>query len=195
VIAGFLPYPDLSLLSLPAWPGMNATSTLYLDNTAHTPTWRQFDPYGNPRGPSTPWIDNRAFLNKPTDTVTGLDGLGARRYDPVTGQFNSPDPILIPTNPQDLNPYAYALDNPVSATDPTGLVVMADPGSLSGCSDPTCGNEPPSGGPPPGGSPNGNPGNTAGNSQNNIPEVPWPMPVRRPAATSGHPAKITKDAG
>jgi RHS repeat-associated protein len=100
---------------------VRGTSTLYLDNTAQTPTWRQFTPYGASRGSNPTWIDNRGYLNKPADPVTRLTILGARQYDPVTAQFISPDPLLAPANPQDLDPYDYAQDNPVTDTDPTGL--------------------------------------------------------------------------
>lgn len=97
------------------------TSGLSLGNTAQTPTWRQFTPYGAPRGTAVTWVDNRGFLNKPTDAATGLTYVGARAYDPFTGQFISPDPVLDTSDPQDLNPYDYAKDNPVTGSDPTGL--------------------------------------------------------------------------
>jgi RHS repeat-associated protein len=106
-------------------PDIRGTSTLYLDNTADnaatsTPVWRQFTPYGAPRGTGSTWIDNRAYLNKPADTVTGLTDLGARQYDPVTGQFISPDPILKPGDPQDFSPYVYSENNPVTYSDLNG---------------------------------------------------------------------------
>ena len=47
----------------------------------------------------------------------GLIYLLHRYYKPATGQFLSVDPAIAQT----LQPYAYANDNPVSATDPTGL--------------------------------------------------------------------------
>jgi RHS repeat-associated protein len=105
-------------------PDPHGTSDLYLDNTAQVPTWRQFTPYGAPRGTTTTWIDNRGFLNKPNDPATGLTYDGARAYDPATGQFTSPDPILNPANPIDLNPYAYAYGNPIDGSDPTGLQTL-----------------------------------------------------------------------
>ena len=46
------------------------------------------------------------------DTATGLTNLGAREYQPGTGSFISPDPLLKPYDPQNLNAYAYAADNP-----------------------------------------------------------------------------------
>lgn len=123
-------------------PDIRGTSTLYLDNTAQNPTWRQYDPYGNPRGPATAWIDNRAFLNQPADPITGLTDLGARQYDPATAQFISPDPLLMPADPQDLNPYAYAAGNPVTNTDPTGLY-KEGPGGCGPSTDPCPGSPPP----------------------------------------------------
>jgi RHS repeat-associated protein len=110
-------------------PDIRGTSTLYLDNTAQTPTWRQFTPYGAPRGTGTTWIDNRGYLGQPDDPVTGLTELGARYYDPSTGQFVSPDPVLDTGNPQDFDPYAYAQDNPVTFADPDGQCAAA-PGRL-----------------------------------------------------------------
>jgi RHS repeat-associated protein len=99
----------------------HGTNSLYLDNTAQTPTWRQFDPYGNPRGTPTTWADNRTFLNKTTDTTTGLTNVGAREYDPTLGRFISLDPIFEATSPQELGGYTYAGDNPVTQSDPSGL--------------------------------------------------------------------------
>jgi RHS repeat-associated protein len=55
------------------------------------------------------------------DTSTGLTNEGAREYDAQTASFISPDSVLIPTVPQDLNPYAYAADNPSTDSDPSGL--------------------------------------------------------------------------
>ena len=37
-----------------------------------------------------------------------------------TGSFITTDPLLNPDDPQDLNPYAYASDNPATDSDPTG---------------------------------------------------------------------------
>ncbi|WP_329260474.1 hypothetical protein OG223_41350 [Streptomyces sp. NBC_01478] len=104
----------------------HGTNSLYLDSTAQTPTWRQFDPYGNSRGTTTTWADNRTFLNKTTDTATGLTDIGAREYDATLGRFISLDPIFEATSPQELGGYTYADDNPVSGSDPTGLCPEID---------------------------------------------------------------------
>ncbi len=49
------------------------------------------------------------FLNKPNDPSTGLTYDGARSYDPATGQFTSPDPILTPRQPPGPQPLRLRL--------------------------------------------------------------------------------------
>jgi RHS repeat-associated protein len=72
------------------------------------------------------------FTGKERDTESGNDYFGARYYASSMGRFMSPDPF-IPfnlkqdkfeawiSNPQHWNKYAYALNNPLKYTDPTGL--------------------------------------------------------------------------
>jgi RHS repeat-associated protein len=103
----------------------HGTPSLYLDYTAQTPTWRQSTPYGAPRGAAATSPDNHGFLNKPTDTNTGLTTIGARQYDPATGRFTTDDPILEATSPGQLNGYSYTANNPNTQSDPTGLSISA----------------------------------------------------------------------
>jgi RHS repeat-associated protein len=110
----------------------HGTNTLYLDYTAQNATWRQFDPYGNPRGTvpaAGTFPGSRGFLNDPNDTATGLTSIGARWYDPATGTFASLDPLLETASPAQLNGYTYAGANPVSSSDPTGLCMTSDCGA------------------------------------------------------------------
>lgn len=79
-----------------------------------------------PRGPAVTWTDDRGFLDKPTDASTALTIIGAREYDPTTGRFISLDPVLESNSPQQLNGYTYAADNPVTQSDPSGLMPCAD---------------------------------------------------------------------
>lgn len=51
----------------------------------------------------------------------GVSQLGARIYDPVIGRFLSRDPLLIPRTAATTNPYAFAMNDPVNHSDPTGL--------------------------------------------------------------------------
>jgi RHS repeat-associated protein len=69
------------------------------------------------------------FTGKERDTESGLDYFGARYYGSNMGRMMSPDPhsgtILHMLNPQRWNMYAYALNNPLSFTDPTGMDAVA----------------------------------------------------------------------
>lgn len=51
----------------------------------------------------------------------GLSHLGARVYDPVMGRFLSRDPLFVPRTAATTNPYAFAMNDPVNRSDPTGL--------------------------------------------------------------------------
>jgi RHS repeat-associated protein len=62
------------------------------------------------------------------DDETGLDFMQARYFSSTQGRFTSPDPLLSSGelhDPQTWNRYAYALNNPLLYTDPTGLFVYA----------------------------------------------------------------------
>ncbi|MGW4382509.1 RHS repeat-associated core domain-containing protein [Kitasatospora sp. NPDC004531] len=100
----------------------HGTASLVLDRSCQTPTWRQFTPYGAPRGTAASWPDNRGFLNAPTSAAVGLTILGARQYDPTTGRFISLDPMFDPADSQQLGGYNYAASNPTAKSDPTGLM-------------------------------------------------------------------------
>lgn len=100
----------------------HGTSSLAIDATTLAVTKRYTTPFGAPRGTKpTAWPDDKAFLGKPADATTGLTHIGAREYDPGVGQFISADPLLEVDEPQTLNGYGYAAQNPVTLTDPTGL--------------------------------------------------------------------------
>ena len=65
------------------------------------------------------------FTGKERDAESGLDDFGARYYASTMGRFMSPDPLSIEMyrlpDPQQLNLYMYARNNPLVITDPTGL--------------------------------------------------------------------------
>jgi RHS repeat-associated protein len=80
--------------------------------------------YGKDRlATATVPTDNR-FTGQKED-ASGLVYMNARYYDPVTGQFVSPD-TLVPdaTNLFDYNRYMYVRGNPLKYTDPTGHCVF-----------------------------------------------------------------------
>jgi RHS repeat-associated protein len=73
------------------------------------------------------------FTGKERDAESGNDYFGARYFASSMGRMLSPDPIgggL--TDPQSLNKYAYALNNPLRFTDPTGLYVCETGQDCSG---------------------------------------------------------------
>jgi RHS repeat-associated protein len=65
------------------------------------------------------------FTGKERDAETGLDYFGARYFSGAQGRFTSPDPIMIHPDrlaePQRLNLYVYARNNPLRYVDPNGL--------------------------------------------------------------------------
>jgi RHS repeat-associated protein len=87
-----------------------------------------FQPFGVACGSacgtgSTP--ETVQFGGKERDADTGFDYFTARYYDSPNGRFTSPDLITVNAsrllNPQRLNRYAYALNNPLKYFDPDGM--------------------------------------------------------------------------
>ena len=103
----------------------HGTASLAIDATDQAFSRRYTTPFGAPRGSTTgtAWPDDKGFLGKTTDTGTGLTHVGARQYDPELGQFISIDPLLQTGVGQTLNGYSYAVQNPATIADPSGLGV------------------------------------------------------------------------
>ncbi|MFI8960838.1 ricin-type beta-trefoil lectin domain protein [Streptomyces sp. NPDC053493] len=84
---------------------------------------RKQDPFGNQRAADTAGQNiqtHKGFLGKTRDDSSGFQPLGERLYDPVVGRFLSVDPVLDLNDPLQSNGYAYAQNNPVTYSDPTG---------------------------------------------------------------------------
>ncbi|MER7585625.1 RHS repeat-associated core domain-containing protein [Kitasatospora sp. NPDC097691] len=100
----------------------HGTGILALDGSTLTESRRPADPFGNPRGTQpTTWAGDHGFVGGTKDDATGLTNLGAREYQPATGRFLNPDPIVDLESPQQWNAYAYSNNNPVNLSDPSGL--------------------------------------------------------------------------
>jgi RHS repeat-associated protein len=97
----------------------HGTGELAVSATDLSTTRRRLDPFGNPRGTQPTWPTPRGFVNGTADP-TGLTHLGAREYDPTAGAFISDDSVTTYTDPLQMNGYAYAKSNPVTASDATG---------------------------------------------------------------------------
>ena len=96
--------------------------------------WRgDYKPFGEEASVSGALANERKFVGKEKDEETGLYYFGARYLDAKIGRFAAVDPVRAVDsknnesnensiiNPQRLNLYAYALNNPISFIDPTGL--------------------------------------------------------------------------
>ncbi|WP_328725465.1 LamG-like jellyroll fold domain-containing protein [Streptomyces sp. NBC_00259] len=71
---------------------------------------------------TTGMLGNLGYQSGWTDPETAKVNMAARWYSPQTGQFNSRDTVGLDPLPTSVtaNRYAYADDNPMTATDPTG---------------------------------------------------------------------------
>ncbi|WP_405526879.1 RHS repeat-associated core domain-containing protein [Streptomyces canus] len=103
----------------------HGTATLAIDATDQTFSRRYMTLFGASRGSvsGSAWPDDKGFLGKTNDTGTGLTHVDARQYDPELGQFISVDPLLQTGVGQTLNGYSYAVQNPATVADPSGLGV------------------------------------------------------------------------
>ncbi|MBU1018069.1 hypothetical protein KKA33_03505 [Patescibacteria group bacterium] len=94
---------------------------------------KDYLPFGSERLAMGSSDEDYGFTGKELDEETGLYYYGARYYDPEIGRFVSLDPLVlgeakkskknienIIRDPQMLNGYAYAKNNPLKYVDPTG---------------------------------------------------------------------------
>jgi RHS repeat-associated protein len=102
------------------------TSTIQFNAGTLQAEQRRFLPYGEPYGAQPIWMGSKGYVGGISDT-TGLTHLGAREYDPTLGRFISADPIVNITDTQQMNGYNYGNNNPVTWSDPEGL--LPSPGS------------------------------------------------------------------
>lgn len=82
---------------------------------------RYYDPFGNVRKNDGVGASLFQFSGEMYNDTLGYHFLRARYYDPQTGRFISKDPVKgVLTIPQTQNPYAYAGNNPINMSDPSG---------------------------------------------------------------------------
>lgn len=86
-----------------------------------------YSPYGTPTSTGTPASPIGYAGSYTLPGSGGLDDMRARDYHPATATFTSADPLQAQTG----QPYAYADDDPVTQTDPTGTITC--PGWIPGC--------------------------------------------------------------
>ncbi|WP_460708774.1 polymorphic toxin-type HINT domain-containing protein, partial [Myceligenerans halotolerans] len=107
--------PGNQLIQSPRNPGLDtdwATEKVVRHHTT---------PYGAARSADQLPGDHR-FMGKTRDASTGYTLVGARWYDEGLGRFLSVDPVMDLVDPQQWHGYVYANSNPVTFSDPTGLL-------------------------------------------------------------------------
>ncbi|MBI2184784.1 MAG: RHS repeat-associated core domain-containing protein [Thaumarchaeota archaeon] len=81
--------------------------------------YKPFGPVYNQSG-----TEKVKYTGKWEDSATKLYYFGARYYDPEIGRFTTQDPVLgTSDDPQTLNRYPYAKNNPLKYVDPDGRFI------------------------------------------------------------------------
>ncbi|MFX4271593.1 polymorphic toxin-type HINT domain-containing protein [Propionibacteriaceae bacterium Y1685] len=110
------------------WSDLNDTTSWQVNhNTGAISTTRSL-PFGGQRGPVSGMKGLHGFVDGLNDATLGLVRVGARDYDPATGRFLTPDPVIDTAAPQQWNAYAYGNNNAPSFPDPTGELYLPSPG-------------------------------------------------------------------
>ena len=95
-----------------------------------------YDSFGTPNStgaqPSTKLHTPEQWNGGDALAAFGISQLGARLYDPAIGRFLSRDPLLIPRTSTRTNPYAFASNDPVNSSDPSGLDEEGGSGGYTG---------------------------------------------------------------
>lgn len=95
----------------------------------------RYDPFGNVMSAHGTATSVYGYTGEQTD-ATGLVYLRARYLDPYLNQWIQRDPIVPHyENPQSLNRFTYALNNPVRFTDHSGLTPCDDDPNSSECDE------------------------------------------------------------
>jgi RHS repeat-associated protein len=157
-------------------PDPHGTATTAISTATQALTRRYYTPFGvQLASPPPSWPGTHGYIGGTADPATGLTNLGAREYNPATPGFLTPDPVLAPTDPTDLNPYDYAGNNPATNADPTGLYRVG-PGGCGPQTHPCPG----SGG---GGGGGNSGGGTGGGCESGCPGGAAPTPAPATGAT------------
>lgn len=119
-----------------------AGTPLSMTNSSGTVVWRaDYKPFGEEQSVTATAPNDKRFVGKEKDEETGLSYFGARYENARIGRFIAPDPVRavdqwtsntnekLLLNPQRLNTYAYALNNPYRYMDPDGREPISEFGN------------------------------------------------------------------
>ncbi len=99
---------------------LGSTSKTYVNGSGN-PTEQRYYPWGGTRYGSSPTAFQ--YTGQRNDSSIGLYFYGARYYDPALARFVQADTITPDlANPQALNRYSYAFNNPLAYVDPSGHI-------------------------------------------------------------------------
>lgn len=105
------------------------STTLVTDEKGNIVETNDYDDFGNLISSDSQIRNNDKFLGQELDRETDLSYLTNRYYDGQTARFMSIDPLALASprrflgDPQQLNSYSYARNNPISLWDKNGLKV------------------------------------------------------------------------
>jgi RHS repeat-associated protein len=103
-------------------------SVVMLTDVLGNPTQMyQYDVFGGTQNLKRDPFNRYRFVGLAQDDSLGLTYMNARWYDAGVGRYISRDPVVnLEGDTQRMNPYVYALNNPISMTDREGRNVLDD---------------------------------------------------------------------
>ncbi len=117
-------------------PAKMSETTVITDYALRVTAQQRFLPYGGVRWQEGTFPTDVGFTGHRGHAALGLVYMRARYYHPALGRFVSADTIVPePGNPQDLNRYMYAGNNPLRFVDPDGHA-KKDPIKKGGTKEP-----------------------------------------------------------
>jgi RHS repeat-associated protein len=117
------------------------SATTITDESGAVVESRVYGPFGDTSSDLSSSAVHAGFTGHEHDPELGLINMRGRLYDPGIGRFVQADPFGS-ISPRGANRYGYVMNNPLSATDPTGYwwhvidsFIPSHPGSSQGSSD------------------------------------------------------------
>jgi RHS repeat-associated protein len=107
-----------------SWGTTGTPSSCIVERDSYDAWGQRRNPNGSDAQPgrfTNSSVTSKAYTGQEQLQGVGLLNYNARMYDPLVGKFLSADPDVELGNLQAMNPYTYAMNNPLSNTDPTGM--------------------------------------------------------------------------